>query len=294
MTYDPIGDRVLITDNTADGRLYVIDCDRREADDQHGHRRHRRRRRAKHRARFSSRPPRSAARDKCCKLIARRASPRLCWAASALARAWRSTLAAISSCKMPTRRRSPGGLQRLPMTSSGGMLTIGSPEPLLDGMQSSAGVIVVSGNQILTTGSGGLFRVGGTPLAETSFDSNGSASQFATAMAFHPGSLPFDGFSGPGGGRLAYMADFGFASQNSFVTLLTPAQPGDYNGDGQRERRPTTTCWRGAFGTSDLSADGNRDGQVDAADYVLWRKHLPAPARRIAGGSVPEPAASPC
>ena len=78
-------------------------------------------------------------------------------------------------------------------------------------MQSSAGVIVDSEGDIFTTGSGGLFRVAGAPLAETSFDSNGNAFQFATAIAFDPGSQPFEGFSGPDGGRLAFMADFGFA-----------------------------------------------------------------------------------
>lgn len=181
-----------------------------------------------------------------------------------------------------------GRLQRLPMTTSGGMLTIGSPEPLLDGMQSSAGVIVVSGNQVLTTGSGGLFRVGGVPLTETSFDSNGSAFQFATAMAFHPGSQPFDGFTGPGGGQLAYMADFGFSSQNLFVTVLTPAQPGDYNGDGH-VNGADYDVWRGAYDTNNPVADGNRDGVVDAADFVLWRRNLQQTQGATLGASVPEP-----
>ena len=148
-----------------------------------------------------------------------------------------------------------GRLQRLPMTESAGVLTIGSPEPLLAGMQSSAGVAVV-GNDIYTTGNGGLFHVAGAPPAETPFDSNGNMFQFATAIAFDPGSQPFEGFAGPGGGRLAYMADFGFAMQDSFITLLTPAEPGDYNADGHVDANDYTV-WRGAYGTNNLSADGN-------------------------------------
>jgi hypothetical protein len=185
-----------------------------------------------------------------------------------------------------------GRLQRLPIAESVGVLTFGSPETLLDGMQSSAGVSVVGENKIYTTGSGGLFRVAGSPRTETSFDSNGSPFQFATAIAFDPGSLPFDGFSGPDGGRLAYMADFGFSTQDSFITLLTPAEPGDYNGDGLVDTQDYAV-WRGAFGTSDSSADGNNDGQVDAADYVIWRAHLQPPAENSSISSeagLPEPA----
>lgn len=184
-----------------------------------------------------------------------------------------------------------GRLQRLPMTASGGMLTIGSPEPLLDGMQSSAGVLLTSDNQIFTTGSGGLFRVGGGPLVETLFDSNGNAFQFATAMAFNAGSQPFDGFSGPGGGRLAYMADFSSpATSDKFVTLLSPAKPGDYNGDGQ-VNATDYDVWQAAFGTNNLAADGNGDGIVDAADYVIWRDHLDvgSDAHSSLVSTIPEP-----
>jgi hypothetical protein len=175
-----------------------------------------------------------------------------------------------------------GSLQRLPMTHMEGGLIIGSPEPLAGGMVSSAGVVAV-GNDFYATGVGGLYHVAGEPLAETLFDSNNG--DFATALAFHPGSQPFERFTGPGGGKLVYSAHF----NDAFITMLSPAQPGDYNGDGS----VTTTdydVWRDAFGTTDPAADGNRDSVVDAADYVLWRKNLPgAPAASaMNNATVPE------
>jgi hypothetical protein len=182
-----------------------------------------------------------------------------------------------------------GRLQRIPITPSGGSLTFGEPEPLLDSMQSSAGIITVGAAEIYTTGLGGLFHVSGTPLTETSFDTNGNPNQFATAIAFDPGTQAFEPFSGPGGGRLAYTADFGFTMQDQVVTLLTPAQPGDYNGDGNVDAGDYSV-WRGAFGTTNAYADGNRDGQVDAADYVLWRQYSSTEtASAIGSAAIPEP-----
>ncbi|MEM9660415.1 MAG: hypothetical protein AAF961_18785, partial [Planctomycetota bacterium] len=44
--------------------------------------------------------------------------------------------------------------------------------------------------------------------------------------------------------------------------------------------------WRAAFGsTSDLAADGNRNGRVDAGDYTIWRDNLGA----VAPAAVPTP-----
>jgi hypothetical protein len=129
------------------------------------------------------------------------------------------------------------------------------------------------------------------PLAETPFDDNGNPFQFATAIAFDPGLRPFERFTGPDGGRLAYMADFGFAMQDSFVTLLTPARPGDYNTDGDVDEEDFA-LWRSTFGSTVLSADGNRDGRVDAADYVIWRKNslsAATNASEVLPLSVPEP-----
>jgi len=181
-----------------------------------------------------------------------------------------------------------GRLQLLPMTETQGGLVIGSPQPLLDGMQSSAGVLVAGSSPIFTTGNGGLYQIDGTPLTETVFDSNGSTSQFATAITFDPGTQPFERFAGPNGGRLAYLADFGFSSQDSFVTLLTPAEPGDYNGDGNVAANDYA-LWREAFGTGDAWTDGNGNGSADAADYVMWRSRAVGQSTADLA-SVPEPA----
>ena len=54
-----------------------------------------------------------------------------------------------------------GRLQLLPMTDTQSGLVIGSAQPLLDGMQSSAGVLVAGSGPIFTTGVGGIYRVAG-------------------------------------------------------------------------------------------------------------------------------------
>ena len=189
-----------------------------------------------------------------------------------------------------------GRLQQLPISGPPGGITFGTAVTLLSGMQSSAGVMVDGEGELFTTGSGGLFQISGSPLAETAFDSNGAAFQFATAITFDAGSQPFERFAEPDGGRLAYMADFGFASQDSFITVLAPARPGDYNGDGLVDANDFA-AWLSTFGsTTDASADGNRDGVVDAGDYLLWRKNVPTAGAGSAAGtlvSVPEPASMP-
>ena len=71
-----------------------------------------------------------------------------------------------------------------------------------------------------------------------------------------------------------------------------PFSPGDFNRDGQVDAADYS-LWRSAFGsTSQLEADGNADGIVDAADYVVWRNHFTtaSAASAAAGtGAVPEP-----
>jgi hypothetical protein len=175
----------------------------------------------------------------------------------------------------------------------GRLRMLGQTQPLLDNMQSSYSVAVDSEGDIFTTGNGGLFSVAGSPLAETSL----LPSQFSTAIAFDPGTLPFEGFSGPDGGRLAFAAEAAFGMEDQFVTLLTPARPGDYHGDGNVDSADYST-WQSEFGSSSkLAADGNLDGVVSAADYVVWRKiQIVGNTSSFADGpkGVPEPGTWPC
>jgi hypothetical protein len=67
---------------------------------------------------------------------------------------------------------------------------------------------------------------------------------------------------------------------------------GDYNGDWQVDTQDYN-AWRTAFGTTAAAADGNRNGVVEAADFVIWRKALSSPgaASSAAFGpaAIPEP-----
>jgi hypothetical protein len=291
MAYDPIGDRLLITDNTADGRLYAIEKTGAKQTLSHG----------------IAGAAGVAVRDTGEIFVS--TSP--FGSAGEVFQVDRTSGAATSVLgglgfgaglvfdsgdnlivQDADSTTFQGRLQRLPISGPPGSVTFGSPATLLSGMQSSAGVMVDSEGDLFTTGSGGLFSVAGSPLTESSFDANGSAFQFATAIAFDAGTHPFAPFAGPNGGRLAYMADFGFSSQDEFITLLTPAKPGDYNGDGLVDASDLAV-WRGAFGsTTNLSADGNLDGIVDSQDYVIWRKNVTSSGAGSAAtvSNVPEPA----
>jgi hypothetical protein len=70
---------------------------------------------------------------------------------------------------------------------------------------------------------------------------------------------------------------------------------GDYNRDGMINAADFVV-WRKAFGHVGSSlADGNGDGRVDDADYVLWKRNFGRQAQPPASGaatSVPEPSAA--
>jgi hypothetical protein len=54
---------------------------------------------------------------------------------------------------------------------------------------------------------------------------------------------------------------------------LLVALPGDYNLDGQ-VNAADSVLWKKLKGSKDPRADGNRDGKVDQADYEIWKAHL--------------------
>ena len=56
--------------------------------------------------------------------------------------------------------------------------------------------------------------------------------------------------------------------------MLAVAIPGDYDQSGVVDDNDFND-WRANFGApGDSPTDGNVDGAIDAADYVLWRKIL--------------------
>jgi hypothetical protein len=82
---------------------------------------------------------------------------------------------------------------------------------------------------------------------------------------------------------------FDIRSQNeTYSVFMLPSLDGDYFADGVVNQTDYNT-WRQYFGsTSVLLADGNINGAVDAADYVVWRKNrgmsIPSSAFASGGG----------
>jgi hypothetical protein len=166
-----------------------------------------------------------------------------------------------------------GRIQRLPITETPGGLQFGSATLVADDLEASYGLAFDSEDDLFATGAGGLYRIDESLPGEVLFYTDGSSAPIATAIAFHASTAPFEPFAGPGGGRLAINADFGYVKNDLFVTLLTPAVPGDYDANGTVDAADYLV-WKAAYGTNNPAADGNRDGVVDAADYTVWRNHL--------------------
>ncbi|WP_442481318.1 hypothetical protein [Aeoliella sp. SH292] len=84
----------------------------------------------------------------------------------------------------------------------------------------------------------------------------------------------------------------GTVTARSTFTVAFPLE-GDYNGDGE-VNLADYTVWRDSLGATGktLAADGNFDWVVDAADYGLWTNNFgdEVPGALLAPASVPEPA----
>jgi hypothetical protein len=98
----------------------------------------------------------------------------------------------------------------------------------------------------------------------------------------------------------AFAAGFDEVSQNLSGSavfdnfMIRDGLAGDYDIDGDVDAADHMV-WRSAFGASVMAgqgADGNRNGIVDTADYVLWRKNLGTTLFASSGSGavvVPEP-----
>jgi hypothetical protein len=76
------------------------------------------------------------------------------------------------------------------------------------------------------------------------------------------------------------------------MQLRTVGLPADYDGNGSVGPEDYAV-WKANYGTTNSNADGNLDGVVDAADYIVWRRALSAGSGAGRGalnsGAVPEP-----
>jgi hypothetical protein len=90
-----------------------------------------------------------------------------------------------------------------------------------------------------------------------------------------------------------YEHGFRFASQGFTTVRHGVLLPGDFSLGGVVNDNDYL-IWRARFGfVGDHPTDGNQDGNVDAADYVVWRKSLAITAgvgsASGASAGVPEP-----
>jgi hypothetical protein len=154
-------------------------------------------------------------------------------------------------------------------------------------------VAVDGDNDIFITGTGGLYVLEGSPLEDVPFSSNGNAEQFSSAIAFDPGLTAFEPFAGRHGGRLAFMADYGYQMEDKFITVITPAEPEDFNSNGavNAEDLATWTSHFGSMGAEIQDGDADADGDVDGHDFLRWQRALALPSSPPeVGAGVPEPA----
>jgi arylsulfatase A-like enzyme len=96
----------------------------------------------------------------------------------------------------------------------------------------------------------------------------------------------------PFGGALGFALDY---QADRVVAVVAPFLTGDFNLDGQVDSADYT-IWRDNVGATTAAfglADANGDGLVDTADYALWRANFGAvlPAGNVQSGAVPEPGA---
>lgn len=183
-----------------------------------------------------------------------------------------------------------GRVQSVAITEAPGGLTFAPPTLVADGLTASYGIVPDSEGDLFLTGFGGLYELLGAPPVETSFDSNGVAGQFSTAVAFRSGSAPFEPLAGLSGGRLAYTTN-SFGEGAELLTIIRPqaAANADFNGDDLVDLQDLNT-WSSSYGNpAEVPSMGDADdnGTVAANDLLIWQRQFNP--GQIGGVVVPEP-----
>ena len=74
----------------------------------------------------------------------------------------------------------------------------------------------------------------------------------------------------------------------SKIPDLFPRLAGDYNRDGFVDAADYIVWRRAMQGEGNLAADGSRNGVVDQADYDVWRMHFGAAPAGMTFSAIPE------
>lgn len=117
-------------------------------------------------------------------------------------------------------------------------------------------------------------------------------SMLAAGAQIHLGSL-FNEIAGARDLKLYYVKEGTPTVLEGNVNYVDGGLTGDYNSDGQ-VNLADYTVWRDTLGsTTDLAADGSGSGSIDTGDYQVWKTNFGNSTGAIIGESVavPEPAA---
>jgi hypothetical protein len=177
------------------------------------------------------------------------------------------------------------------------------PDPLAGGVPEASPIHQFTGLSIARTNSGLLDAFNdpiyryeaqlSTPVVfnggETRFFSvlNGSSNQWFWQKSSNAGTNWFR--ISEDVGNVWFPAEDNQIGNLAFELIGVTRPPGDYNLDFT-VNQTDYSIWKQNFGsTTQLAADGSANGRVDAADYVVWRKHLGAGAGGGSLAAVPEP-----
>ena len=115
----------------------------------------------------------------------------------------------------------------------------------------------------------------------------GTVANINSLLTFNTGTHQFPTSFGEDAAGNLYVAYIG---SGEVYRIETTRLPGDFDYDGDVDNADYG-IWRGSFGTTSTTApadqNGNRNGIVDAADYVAWRNNFGTTLG--SGAAVPEP-----